>query len=117
MSTLSQELNLRITLQVPVKGKDAEGGNVKTWAPWIAEGDGKIFANMNNLSGNEKRATTHGGEVSVPRTEFKIRYRPGVTTAMRVLFGGMVYNISHVNNVRQANKIIILTCDTGTKNG
>lgn len=107
------KLNRLITLQQRTQGKDAEGGITDTWGDFVAN----IWAKVVHLSGNERRATQQGGQVLEARTEFTIRYFPGVTSAMRVVFDGKYYNIRHVNDFDDAHAFMILTCDTGGNDG
>ena len=106
------ERNQYIEIQQPTIGQDAEGGVVKSWAPFT-----DAFAAKNNLSGTERSATSHGGQVAIAKTLFDIAYQPGITAAMRVVHDGKNYNIKHVNNVFEENKDLILTCETGANDG
>lgn len=106
------KLNRQITLQNRTQGKDAEGGITDTWSNFST-----VWAKVNHLSGNERRATQQGGQVLEARTEFTIRYFPGVNNAMRVVFDGKYYNIRHVNDFEDAHAFMILTCDTGGRDG
>lgn len=75
-----------------------------------------VPAAVRHLSGNERRATSHGGQVAEARTEITIRYRPGVHAQMRCQHQGVPYNIRHINNFMAKNESLILTCDTGLQN-
>jgi len=105
-------LNKVIELQSPTVGKGLSGGRQTTWAAWKT-----VRAAVRPLSGLEKRATERGGEVAEARTEFEIRYRPGVTEQMRVSYNGKFYNIRHVKDVNEDREILVLTCDTGASDG
>lgn len=106
-------LNRRITLQSLTVGKGTSGGMKKTWVNFASS----VPAAVRNLSGNERRATSVGGQVAEARTEFTIRYRSGVTADMRVLYQGAVYNIRHVNDWMGKRESLVLTCDTGMNDG
>jgi len=106
------QLNKRITLQSLAQGKDAFGGNTKAWT-----GVATVWAGVRNLSGNERAATAHGGQVAEARTEFTMRYRAAVTAGMRVSYAGQVYNIKHVNDMNEKHRMLVLTCDTGVNDG
>ena len=106
-------LNRRITLQSLTVSKGASGGMTKTWVNFASS----VPAAVRNLSGNERRATSVGGQVAEARTEFTIRYRSGVTAEMRVLYAGAVYNIRHVNDWMGKRESLVLTCDTGVNDG
>lgn len=103
-----RELDKRITLQQPTRAKEGNGGTSVTWSDLDT-----VWAKVRHLSGNEKSATSKGGEVAVARTEIIIRYQPDITEKSRVAYRGKVFNIRHVNNVREADEWLILTCDTG----
>ena len=107
------KLNQRIALQTPTIGKGTSGGVVKGWA----EVAGNLPAAVRHLSGNERQASSAGGQVAEARTEITIRYRAGVTAQMRVLYQGAAYNIRHVNDFLAKRESLILTCDTGVNNG
>ena len=106
------KLNKRVTIQQPSNGKGASGGKTTTWADWKT-----VWANVRPLSGSERRATSHGGEGAEARTEFAMRYRPGIDEEMRVAYGGKVYNIRHIKDVNEDHDMLILTCDTGSNDG
>lgn len=106
------KLDKRITLQAPAITRGASGGVGKAWTE-IAQ----VWAAVRNMSGNERAASSAGGQVAEARTEFTIRYRSGVTAQARVLYAGAVYNIRHVNNFMERGESLILTCDTGVNNG
>ena len=108
----SRELNKRITLLRPTQSKGVNGGVKETW-----ETVKDVWAAMRNYSGNERRATRHGGEVAEARTEFRIRYRDDINASWAVLYKGAHYNIKHINNLFEENRWLILTCDTGVNNG
>lgn len=106
------KLDRRVTLQGVDITRGTSGGVVKGWAD-IAT----VWAAVRNLSGNERAASSAGGQVAEARTEITIRYRPGITAQARVLYQGAVYNIRHANNLMERNETLILTCDTGVNNG
>ncbi len=102
-----------VTLQSPVITKGTSGGVQTDWVtvsqPWAA---------IRQTTGTERPATAAaGGQVAEASTEFNICYRPGVSSLMRVLYQGAVYDIKHVNNVHEKNEELVLTCTTGINNG
>lgn len=50
-------------------------------------------------------------------TKIRIRYRSGITAAMRVVAGGVNYNIEAVMDIDNRHEEIILMCSTGVNNG
>lgn len=107
------KLNQRIVLQALAISKGTSGGVNKAWSDVATS----VPAAVRHLSGNERRASSAGGQVAEARTEFTIRYRAGVTAKMRVLYQGAVYNIRHVNDFMARREFLILTCDTGASDG
>lgn len=108
----SGDLDRRITLESLSQTKDAEGGMVDSW-PAVAT----VWAKVAHLSGNERRATSHGGQAAEARTEFTIRYRSGLNAKMRVSYSGKIYNIRHLNDFAEEHRFVVLTCDTGVNDG
>lgn len=107
-----RELNKRVSVQACTQGKSASGGNTKAWAEVAT-----VWAKVWNASGNERSATSHGGEVAEARTEFTIRYRDGIDDTMRISYNSKYYDITHVNNLAEAGRWLILTCTTGVNDG
>lgn len=106
------KLNRKITLESLTQTRDVEGGLVDSWTTFATP-----WAKVSNLSGNERRVTDHGGKVGEARTEFVIRYLPGVTSKMRVSYDGKLYDIVHVNDFGEAHRFLVLTCSTGVNDG
>jgi len=108
----SRDLNRRIVIEALTQTKDTQGGMVDSWtaAP-------PVWAKIMNLSGNERKLTTHGGDAPEARTEFTIRYQAGITPKHRINYSGKLYNIKHVNDYKEQHKFLILTCDTGLNQG
>jgi len=104
-------LNRRIVIKSLAQTKDAQGGIVDTWTTYLT-----VWAQVNNLSGNERKLTNSGGQVAEARTEFTIRYA-NVTASHKIEYNGKTYNIKHVNDYKEEHRFMILTCDTGLNNG
>lgn len=107
------KLNRIIAIESPVVGKGASGGKQTQWVPFASG----VPAAVRHLSGTEKPVSSAGGQVAEARTEFIIRWRPGVNARMRVLYDGAIYNIRHANDFSARRESLILTCDTGANNG
>lgn len=101
-----------IVIESLTQTRDSDGGMVKNWTT-VAP----LRAKVANLSGNEKDATSHGGVTGEARTEFTVRFVPGIDTTMRVRYGSNYYNIQHVNDFQEEHRFLILTCDTGLSDG
>lgn len=101
------KLRHRIALQAVTVTKDSGGILLETWATVI--GSSSVPASLEPLKGREYyQAAAVAAENTIPVT---IRYRPGVTAAMRVLFGVRILNIRHVLNVEEGNTKLILLCE------
>ena len=112
------DLTRRILIEKLTQTKDSSGGMVDTWAADTAVGSaGYVWAKVMNLSGNERNATSHGGKVPEARTEFTVRYNVNVMPKHRISYAGKLYDIQHVNNYKEQNKFLILTCNTGVNDG
>ena len=107
------KLNERVTLQRLEVGKGKSGGVTRTWQEFATD----LPASRRDFSGNERRATSQGGEVATARTEFTIRWMPDVKATMRLLHGDEVFNILHVNNFAGRRESLVLTCESGLNNG
>ncbi len=102
------EFDQRITIQQPATGQDAYGQPNTGWVDVIA-----IWAKKMDLTGREYLAaasTQH--EVT---TKIIIRYRAGITAAMRVVHGSDLYNIAAV--LTQDKVVCTLMCMRGVNNG
>ena len=107
------KLNERIQIEALVASKGRSGGVIRTWSPVTPV----IQASRRSFSGNERSATSAGGEMAVSRDEFTVHWRAGISAEMRVVHEGRYYNIRHVNNFAGRRESLVLTCDTGVNNG
>ncbi|MFD0669718.1 phage head closure protein [Ramlibacter sp. MAHUQ-53] len=95
-------LDRRVLLQQLGETRDALGQVVKSWAT-VAE----VWANVRHTTGAE--AIRGGAEIAAIKASIRIRYRPGVTEAMRVVEGATVYEIKAV--LEQDRKALDLVCE------
>lgn len=109
------KLTERVRIQTVEIGRTKGGGQERTWLDLLPY---DLPASRRDFSGTEKPATAlAGGEVATTRTEFTIRWMPGVNATMRVVHDGEFFNIRHVNNFAGRRESLILTCDTGVNDG
>lgn len=108
----SGELNRRITLESLVQTRDTEGGMSDSWTAVAT-----VWSKVANLSGFERNASAHGGQVAEARTEFTLRYRADLNAKMRVRYGTKLFNIRHLSDYAEAHRYVVLTCDTGANDG
>lgn len=112
-------LNRTIVIESLTQSQDAHGGLVDDWqpVPFGSKTDGKVKAAVVHLSGKERRLQNKDGTITESASEFTIRYKASVDNTMRILHDGKIFNIKHVNNLNDAKRIQILTCDTGMNDG
>ena len=96
-------LDQRVTLEQRVEGQDEAGQPFEDWLPVF-----DAWAAVMPLRGREIVAADAVAAVSDVRVI--IRYRPGITPAMRVQHGTDTYSIESVANVASANREIELLC-------
>lgn len=80
------DLRNRITLQQQTKTRDAIGGEIVTWVDVATVWAEKLHQTSREFYGSQK--------TNAELTDlFKIRYREGVDTKMRLVFGDKIYDI------------------------
>lgn len=100
------QLRHRVTIQEPIRAKDAGGGSTRTWTNVATVG-----AKIEPLKGMERlRAMQIEDSVTHKVT---IRYRSGVKAAQRLLFGTRAFNIRAALNLEERNLWLELLCDEG----
>ncbi|TWI65173.1 SPP1 family predicted phage head-tail adaptor [Pseudoduganella lurida] len=102
---LAKRLKHRIRIEHSVQGKDRSGGKTTSWEPFST-----VWADPGASTGGRVKQTEKGGDESIPALPVRIRYLAGVNDRMRVVFRDEVYRIEHVDNERQANRTMLLTC-------
>ena len=96
-------LRHRLMLETPVRAGDGGGGAVVTWSP-IAE----VWAQITPMTGKETVvAEAIAGRVS---HEIVIRYRVGVVPAMRLRWGGRIFEILAVLVEEERGRVIRCHC-------
>jgi len=100
-----------IDIQSKQATQDEWGGDIFDWANYAAG----MRADVHPLSGRELMAAQ--AAQSEATTRFETRFIPGVTQAMRVVYGGKYYNILSVINVDELNREMHLITTTGTNEG
>jgi SPP1 family predicted phage head-tail adaptor len=102
----SSRLKHRLSLQQEVLSSDGMGGYVKTWEV-LAE----LWAEIRPLGGLE---VFFSGQLNARAThKIRLRYRSGVTSAMRLVFGERVFNIRSVHNIDEKNDMLELLVEEG----
>lgn len=103
-------LNRRITLQQRTAGQDATGQPVQTWTDVAT-----VWAGIKAKTGRElDLAKSVQSEVSHTIT---IRYRTGISAAMRAVLGTRIFNIAAVIDRYDAHRFLQLEVSEGVNNG
>lgn len=83
----------RILIQEPVEALDTAGQPIVTWEDFLADEPAEFtpMGGVEVMRGRQLEAGT--------KAVFKVNFRTGYTTQMRVLHDGSYYGITHVNPV------------------
>lgn len=104
-------MDQRITLQSPSSTVDGLGQRVETWTTEVA-----LWASVQPLRGREFFAA--GAINSEAQVRVRIRYRAGVTPAMRVLWRGVPHAIvAEPVDVSGGRHTLELLCSAGIRDG
>ena len=104
------QLRRQITIEQRSTSRDAFGQELIAWSRFAT-----CWAEIQPLAGRELIAAQAVlPEVSV---EVVIRYRPGVDSAMRVLYGSQVYEIGAVLDIDMRHEQLRLLCTQGVTQG
>lgn len=96
-------LDQRITIQQKITTRDLVGGEVNNWTTWAT-----VWAAVIPIRGSEYVA--HRQAQSDITTKFRIRYRPWLTTAMRIIHGSQVFDIREVIDPNSRHEYLELMC-------
>ncbi len=102
-------LRHRIEIQDYEVSYDKYGQPIYAWTPWAT-----VWASVEPLQGREFLAAM--ALQSQTTVRIRMRYRPGVTSVMRVLFGGRIYGIESVIEPQSRRHELQLMCTTTTTN-
>lgn len=102
----ANQLNQHITIQLPSTKQDEFGQLIECWEDVHTN----IRAGIGDMSGREYLAAAAVQNAVI--TKIVIRYRPGITPAMRVLHNATIYNITAVLQGRKG--WLNLMCIKGT---
>lgn len=96
-------LDQRIVIERLVKGVDPIGQPINAWEPVFS-----VWAAVEPLQGREYIAAQ--AVQSEVEARIRLRYRPGVTSAMRVIHGADTYSITSVIHVKSAKQELQIMC-------
>lgn len=113
MGLAAGDLNRRITIQEYGRTKDEAGQVIKDWIDRVT-----VWANVKSQTGMGVVTGDQGGvEASVTRYSFRIRHRQGIDASMRVLMGGVTYDITSVQMDEDRREWTDLVCNRGANDG
>lgn len=99
-----------VAIQQATETRTPGGAVTTTWATLAS-----VWAGIYPRSGRERFLA--GKTVAEGDTSIYIRYRSDVTPRMRVLAGGVIYNIGAVLDTENRHIQLELICTTGLNNG
>ena len=97
------QLDQRIVIERLVEGYDELGQPINDWLPIVT-----TWAEVSPLVGREFIAAQ--AAVSEITARVRLRYRPGITTADRIVHDGTVYGITSVADVHSSRRELVLMC-------
>lgn len=100
----AQQLRSKIVIQSLTSTRDEIGQPINEWQDVAT-----VWANIRYLSGTE--SIKADAEASVARASIRIRYRTGLTAAMRVKHGDTVYQIKAVLPDEARREHVDLVCE------
>lgn len=103
VDNISSRLRKRIVIQEAIDSTDGGGGFSTVWNEFIT-----IWAEIKPFAGR------NGGDEQFDfmqvRSESKfiitIRYVPGITTSMRILYNSQIFDIVSITNIDERNEIL-----------
>lgn len=97
------ELRHRVTIQQFTAARDAVGGETKTWSDLAT-----VYAAALPISGREYVALRQAqSDITI---RFRLRYRSGINTGMRVVWDGRNYDIVEAINRNGRDQELELLC-------
>jgi len=106
----SGELNRRITIQQRDSEQNTFGQQLLTWSDVLI-----CWAGIEQMQGRELEMAQAINAETTHRVT--IRYRAGITPAMRVLYQGRVLNVLSVLDIDTAHVALHLMCSGGLNQG
>lgn len=94
-------LDQRIVIERLVEGYDELGQPINQWLPIVT-----TWAHVEPLTGREFIAAQ--AAVSEITARVRLRYRPGITAADRIIHGGTTYGITSVADVHSSRRELVL---------
>jgi SPP1 family predicted phage head-tail adaptor len=101
------KLNKRITIQGIQETRDTDGAIIKGWADVCT-----VWASIKPLTGREYFDAAKSVD-NVVNAKINNRYRAGIKPEMRILYNGVVYEITSIINPNESNQYLLLMCKAG----
>ncbi|MBB4955523.1 SPP1 family predicted phage head-tail adaptor [Agrobacterium vitis] len=86
------KMDRRITIEHETETVKPSGSVVKTWAPVAT-----VWAEILQQTASE--FLTNYGEAETGTVIFRVRFRPGITTADRVRYDGIAYDLKEIKEI------------------
>ncbi|MBV8938965.1 MAG: phage head closure protein [Alphaproteobacteria bacterium] len=111
-SSAGSDMRHRITLQQPLLTPDGAGGYARTWQD-VADMWAAIAPLAPNRPGLHRETLVDMHVQSHALYRFTLRYYPGITAAMRVLYGARLFNIRAVIDPDETKTTLQLLAEEG----
>jgi SPP1 family predicted phage head-tail adaptor len=110
-NNFSSKLRNLIHIQELILSKDKDGEIVNIWKEKI-----KVYANVKAIEGKTYIGESFEYAQVVPNTlyKFAVRYRPDITTAMRIIYNNRYFNIRKIVNEDELNIALIIIAEEGS---
>ncbi len=96
-------LRCRVTIEAPVEAQGSDGSIVTTWETFTT-----AWASIEPIIGREY--FTQQREQATVSHKIRMRYVPGITHKMRVVWGTRFFEIESVLNVGERDREFVLMC-------
>lgn len=94
------KLDRRITIQQPTFTRNETGEQIASWADLAT-----VWAKADPVDGDEGFQSDR--RVNSARMQFTIRFRPGITTKMRISYDGELFKIEDVREVDRREGLVL----------
>lgn len=101
------KLTRQVTIKAPPTAQDDIGQPTGDWSTVAS-----VWANVRYLSGSE--SIKAGADASTAKASIRIRYRTGLTSAMRVHLGSTVFQINAVLPDEAGRRHVDIVCEAVT---
>ena len=100
-----------VDIESPPSTEDATGAAYGAWTVYASS----VAAEIISGGGSEQL----GGDAFLAQSTYRItiRWIDGITTAMRINWGGRLFNIANTNDIEGRNRVLELTCTEGLSHG